>query len=306
MKLFDLLLRDLPFSRAELFKLIRTAHHRYKVYGIRKRSGNGMRVIAQPSPEIKLIQRWIVEHVLSKYPVHSSAMAYRKGIGIADNARKHVRHQFLLKMDFKDFFPSITADDFAAHTKIYAPEWYEDMPILAHTLFRKPRGAAVLRLSIGAPSSPAVSNTIVYALDVALSESAASNSITYTRYADDLVFSTNKNGVLREMHQLVKNICNQTSYPKLTLNFDKTIFSSKKWNRTVTGLVLSNDQTVSIGWERKRALRSQIYRYLSKGLTAEEVAHLRGYLSFVRDVEPALFEKLKAKMPADRLDDLFG
>lgn len=306
MSVFDLLLRDLPFSRSELMNLVRSAPHRYKVYGVPKRSGKGFRLIAQPSPEVKLLQRWIAAHVLVKYPIHSAAMAYRANISIRENAAKHVRQRFLLKMDFKDFFPSIKASDFEQHTQKYAAEFSGDIAPLSHILFRKPKKTADLVLSIGAPSSPVVSNTIVYDLDVEISRYTSGNRIIYTRYADDLIFSTNDRDVLKELYEFVKNACGRLNYPQLTLNFEKTVFSSKKWNRTVTGLVLSNDQKVSIGWEKKRELRLQIHRYLMGKLAAEDVAKLRGYLAFVRDVEPTLFEKCRSKIPAARHSELFG
>ena len=148
MMLLDLLLRDLPFSKSELITLLRTAPHRYKIYGVPKRSGKGFRVIAQPSPEIKVLQRWVTTHVLSKYPIHSAAMAYRPNIGIRENAAKHVRQRFLLKMDFKDFFPSIKALDFEQHTQKYAPEFVEDIAVLTHVLFRKPKKTTDFILSI--------------------------------------------------------------------------------------------------------------------------------------------------------------
>lgn len=80
--MFEQMLESLPFSRTELDKIIRTAPYRYKVYYIDKRSGDGKREIAQPSAELKLIQRWVVENVLSSYPIHPAAAAYIKGKGI--------------------------------------------------------------------------------------------------------------------------------------------------------------------------------------------------------------------------------
>lgn len=306
MRIFDRLLVELPFSRIELYNLIRTAPHRYKVYKIQKRSGKGDREIAQPTPELKALQRWVATHILSEYPIHHAAVAYRPHIGIKDNAKRHSRQQYLLKMDFQDFFPSIKADDFARHTEKYAPNYKDDIAVLQHILFRKPKHSNDVILSIGAPSSPLVSNTIGYDFDTLISDYVQSQKIVYTRYADDLIFSTNERGALRDTYEYVKAACKQLNYPTLTINFDKTVFSSKKWNRTVTGLVISNDQKVSIGWEKKRELRIRIHYYLTKKLSPEETANLRGYLAFVRDVEPALFEKLKNKVPIDQRPDLFG
>lgn len=306
MSILEALLRDLPLSAMDLVQLVRTAPHRYKVYSIPKRSGKGDRVIAQPAAEVKLLQRWIVENVLVDYPVHDVAVAYREGVGIKHNALRHVKNRFLLKMDFKDFFPSINAAHFELHTRKYAPQYLEDVLILTNILFRAPKGTRDRILSIGAPSSPVVSNSIVYDFDVAMSELAQKHDVTYTRYADDLVFSTNAPSVLRDLHKQVVQVSKSVDYPRLTINEDKTIFASKKVNRIITGLVLSNEGRVSIGWEKKRALRNLVYRFEQGNLAQDKIEWLRGYLAFVRDVEPELFLSLKAKAGARGRSALFG
>jgi RNA-directed DNA polymerase len=306
MSIFERLLEETPFSRLELFKLIRTAPHRYKVFSVPKRSSNGSRVIAQPTPELKLIQRWVVENVLVNYPIHDAAMAYRPGLGIKQNAMRHVKHRLLLKMDFKDFFPSILAEHFNLHTIRYAPEYVVDIDDLSKILFRRPRGSDRLELSIGAPSSPALSNSIVYDFDVGVAAYALQHNVIYTRYADDLIFSTNEQGVLADLYAQVIKLCRANVYPTLTLNYEKTIFASKKGNRTVTGLVLTNDGVVSIGHEKKRMLRVLIHRYEHGKLLPDEIEKLRGYLAFICDVEPVLFEKLKRRANSPLAIALFG
>lgn len=105
--LFQRLLARSPFSEHELIVLIATASSRYKVHYIEKRSGRGRRLIAQPTREIKFLQRMLVKHELGALPIHEAAMAYRAGLSIADHARPHAGGRYLLKLDFKDFFPSI-------------------------------------------------------------------------------------------------------------------------------------------------------------------------------------------------------
>ena len=99
MSLIARMLRELPFSADELHDLIATAQYRYKVYKIPKRQPNQFRTIAQPSPEIKLIQRWLIGSVLSSLPIHKVATAYRDGRSIADHAAVHAKNRFLLKME---------------------------------------------------------------------------------------------------------------------------------------------------------------------------------------------------------------
>src|ERR1035441_9381707 len=97
----------LPLSQDELLKLIRSSPMRYKVYTIPKRTPGQFRTIAQPAREVKILQRWAMSNFLSHFPVDPAAVAYRIGKNIADNAPPHARSRFLLKLDFKDFFPSI-------------------------------------------------------------------------------------------------------------------------------------------------------------------------------------------------------
>ena len=103
--------------RDELLRLIRSAPYRYKVFHIPKRIPGQFRTIAQPAREVKALQYWVMKNVLKRFDVHPAATAYRKDLSIADNARPHARGRFLLKMDFKDFFPSLKASNFRVFLK---------------------------------------------------------------------------------------------------------------------------------------------------------------------------------------------
>jgi hypothetical protein len=70
---------------------------------------------------VKALQYWVISNFLSRFPVHPAATAYRIGKNIADNARPHAHNRFLLKLDFKDFFPSIRAIDFRRFVEANAP-----------------------------------------------------------------------------------------------------------------------------------------------------------------------------------------
>jgi RNA-directed DNA polymerase len=74
-----------------------------------------MREIAQPAREVKMLQRILIDHLLLTLPVHHAARAYRKGLSIRDNAAPHAGSHPILKMDFKDFFPSIRSSDWEKH-----------------------------------------------------------------------------------------------------------------------------------------------------------------------------------------------
>src|ERR1051326_910596 len=111
-ELLDKLGRAVLLTQDELASLIRSAPHRYKVYQIPKRVPGEFRTIAQPAREVKALQYWVMTQILRKFEVHPSATAYQREVSILDNARPHRRGRFLLKLDFKDFFPSIKSRDF--------------------------------------------------------------------------------------------------------------------------------------------------------------------------------------------------
>ena len=97
-------------SPSDLLRIISTAPARYKEYTIPKRKG-GIRVIAQPSREVKALQRYILGQKLSTLPIHPAATGYVKGRNIFQNAEYHQSNRVILKLDFVDFFPSIKVGD---------------------------------------------------------------------------------------------------------------------------------------------------------------------------------------------------
>ena len=114
-------------------------------------------------------------------------------------------------------------------------------------------------------------------------------------YADDLTFSTNVPHVLNECRIYVCNVLKEMESPKLKLNDKKTVFTSKKHNRRVTGLVLSNDGVVSLGREKKRLIRSQIHYFQNGKLCDKEIYQLRGHLAYALDVEKDFVNRMEKK-----------
>lgn len=285
MNLLELLARKLPLNQSELNLLIMTAPNRYKVHTIDKRHNRGKRIIAQPTAEVKAIQATTQSILSGHLPIHESAKAYRQGLSIKDHALPHAKNRYLLKVDFKDFFPSILGADFKRHVKHHLNIDDITIRLLESILFWRPHGESKLRLSIGAPSSPWVSNTILFEFDTLLSQYCMINGIEYTRYADDLALSTNTPNILKEALNHVVQICHQINYPSLTINPEKTVFTSKKHSRRLTGLILSNEGTVSIGRDKKRDIRAKAHAHSQGKLTPEDTATLQGLLAYTYSID---------------------
>jgi RNA-directed DNA polymerase len=290
-ELVSIISKSTGLSEFDVMRVILTAPNRYKEYTIDKRSG-GKRLIAHPAAELKAIQRCVVERVLKDLPIHECATAYEPKASIKKNASKHADAGSILKMDFKDFFPSIKPVDWEGYCtkhRLLAPR---DVQLSSNILFYRPTKSSTLRLAIGAPSSPKLSNLLMYQFDKILFEATQQDKITYTRYADDLTFSAPRSGYLRDVGKIVRNALRSIEFPKLKLNDKKTILLTKKYRRQVTGLVLTQDGGVSIGRGRKRQIRSKLHHFARGDFAATDIRQLHGLLSFARDIEPNYYRKI--------------
>ncbi len=272
------------------------APRRYKEYEIPKRNGAGTRTIAQPTKALKIMQKKIQSQFFLRLPVHACATAYIKGQGIHFNASQHAGNSYLLKMDFSNYFPSIVPNDLHSHVEKHLGEYSEnDRFVIENLFFYRPTKKGSLRLSIGAPSSPFLSNTIMYGFDNLVKSLCDEANVTYTRYADDLAFSTNEKNLLYSYPKQIRQICKGIAYPSLVINRKKTVFSSKANNRHITGLVLTNDNKVSLGRSKKRYIKSLVYGFMNQTLEGEQIPHLRGLIAYAIDVEPSFVQSLKNK-----------
>jgi len=297
----------LLISKKDVINFSLSAPYRYKIYKIPKRNSDKLRTIAHPSKELKFIQRIIVSSLSQTLPVHAHAYAYKKGVSIKENAQMHLSTKYLLKMDFSNFFPSITPRLFFSKLRQANIDFDEDNKlILENFLFFKSKRNSNLRLSIGAPSSPLISNFVMYFWDVEIENICANKGITYTRYADDLTFSTNNKNVLFEIPELLQSILPKYSLGELRINHAKTVFSSKKHNRHVTGITLSNNNKLSLGRERKRAISAMIHHFINNKLDADKTSQLIGLLAFANYIESEFYHRMVEKYGMENIDKLKG
>lgn len=305
MSIFNQLCDNLCMEEEELNLFSSTSPHRYKVYKIPKRNSKEQRTIAHPSKELKFIQRYLISILEESLPIHDASYAYKVNTSIKDNALKHVKSKYLLKMDFKDFFPSITPQIFFQKTKKIGLNFDQrDMDLLEGFLFWKPRRKKSLILSIGAPSSPLISNFIMYEFDQLISEFCILEKITYTRYADDITFSTNRKDALFLIPNLVKKELTKLYSGAIKVNKSKTIFSSKKYNRHVTGVTLSNNGTLSIGRDKKRNISAGIHKFTLGVLPDQKIPVLQGLISHASFIEPEFYFRMVKKYGKDTLEKI--
>lgn len=296
---------QLYLSESEYISFIRTIPFRYKRYYIPKRNSAEKRLIAQPARTVKTIQKYIIEHLSTKLSVHQCATAYQVGTGIKLNASKHKNNSYILKMDFSKFFESITPEILKARLKEAKINLTKDELFLFENLFfwRKTR-KGTLRLSVGAPSSPFISNTIMYSFDKQIEDKCQELGVVYTRYADDMAFSTNKKDILKQIEKLVYKSLKDCFGRAIKVNRKKTVYTSKKFNRHITGITITNDNKLSLGRDKKRLLHSKVHHFITGTLSNEETLKLRGELGFAIHIEPSFIKKLELKYSCEVIEKL--
>ena len=159
---------------------------RYETFQLPKRSG-GVREISTPVTPLKIIQRKLNQVLQAVYPSRAHIHGFVKGKDILSNALIHSNKQSILKIDLQDFFPTI---NFGRTRGMFMSHPYKRNEAVATILaqiccFKN-------KLPQGAPTSPIVSNMVCAKMDADLLRLAKRVRCTYTRYGDDLTFSTTK------------------------------------------------------------------------------------------------------------------
>lgn len=295
------IIQDLNIPESLMHEALSYAQIRVKRFPIPKKNGD-TRMISQPSNKIKIIHYWLINNVFSHMPVHECATAYKKSCSIYDNAKKHVKNNYFLKIDLEDFFPSIKSTDLIRLVE----EWHkknikgwsldeEAKEIIKLSCFDK-----IGRLPIGYPTSPIISNLVMLEFDKkiisALSNKEKYGSVVYTRYADDLVFSTNKTRCCNEILETVSSEIIKSKKPNIKINKNKTKFSSKSGGSAfVTGLRICEKKHITIHRKYKDRIRLLLKLYEKGSLADEDHQKLKGHLNYVRHVDSGFFTKIQNK-----------
>ncbi|MDN6885217.1 retron St85 family RNA-directed DNA polymerase [Variovorax sp. CAN2819] len=291
---------DLKIPIATLEIAIRLAKTRCRKFSIPKKNGDTRQII-QPSVKVKPILLWLSLNILDSLPVHSAATAFRRGKSILDNTSKHKEADYSVRLDLKDFFPSIRSKDLwrvMLDSRHLIPEWSikEDaLRLISNVCFDQNS-----QLPIGYSTSPAIANSVMYRIDTTLANAVMDDSrfgaATITRYADDFVFSTNKRGACKKFFELLHEVVEAASSPSLQINESKTRYMSRAGGSTIiTGLRVNNSGAVVVHGDYRDHVRLLLKLFDSGKLALDQVPQLAGHLAYIEHVDPALFTKLSFK-----------
>lgn len=277
----------------------------YIRFAIPKRGG-GHRVIMAPKRRLKALQRRLLEILVNKLPASEHAHGFRAGRGTRSNAEPHVGQKMVIRVDLKNFFPTVTFGRVRGYLIAlgYGFPVATSLACLMTEAERQPvelDDGTLVHLPVtnrhcvqGAPTSPALCNALVMKLDRRIAGLARKFGVNYTRYADDLTFS----GPLDHkqafgLTQAVRRIVEAEGF---IVNADKTLLLSHARRQTVTGAVVN--QTLGLSRQERRRLRAMLH-HESQGKPLHDAekqpatsAQLHGKLAYLKMLNAEQWEKL--------------
>lgn len=307
----------------DLRHLVVSSEYGYTMFKIKKRSG-GTRDIYIPNFKLKTVQKWINQHILSNMKSHPSSFAFNKGSSILKCASRHTGAKWLIKLDIENFFESISE---IKVNRVFRSFGYS--PLVSFELSRLctvvsenigddeefrifrlnsviPDYTKIGRLGFlpqGAPTSPLLSNLVMLQLDDMLTKIAIKNGLTYTRYSDDITFSS------RDLAFGRRNAFNiiKLTYAKLkkfgfTPQYKKTHVISPGARKIVLGLNVDNED---VKLQKKFKNNVELHLFFCKKYGAEShrikrkfhniysmQRHILGLINYAKMIEPDYAKKL--------------
>ena len=271
----------------------------YTCFNIKKRDGSKREIFA-PRSYLKGVQRKILDDLLQRVGLNSHAEGFRKRRSILTNAGRHIGKKVVIKMDVKDFFPSIT---FKRILGMFIALGYPRQVSLLLTRLVTHNG----RLPIGAPTSPAIANIVSTRLDKRFSRLGDKMGFDYSRYADDLAISSHDKKMTR-MIPFYKEIMREEGFE---VNEAKLKILRSGSRQKITGIVVNKKQNIdrkeikrlrAVIWNcSHKDIRQEITMWARKtkklkdpyGYTIDEFkSSLLGKINFVRMVNPEAGKKL--------------
>lgn len=309
----------------------------YKIFRIRKRARPGQptsfRVICVPPQSLAVAQQWIAQYVLAKGKPHPASTAFAPNCRLVDAAAPHCASRWLIKIDVRRFFESISeVDCYRVFRSLgYQPlvslelsrlctrigpfngmrrsrKWFREAPLSKSKI----RSYAVWRLGHlpqGAATSPMLANLAMRDVDGLMTELADRYGLTYTRYADDLTFSTADPGFEREdSRKAINEVYGILRRFGLTPNLAKTTVASPRSRKIVLGLQVDQSEP-----RLTRAFKMKMRMHLHY-LEREDVGplkhaerrgfsavtgmrnHLMGLAAYAIQIEPAYGKNIKERL----------
>lgn len=218
----------------------------YRTYYISKGSKKPKRKIDAPRKILKEVQAQISEILIAHYKLPEEVQGFVKGKSFLTNAKLHLNRKETLSIDIRDFFPTITKE--IVYDGMIKNQIAGNIEAIVNLLTYK------TYLPQGSPASPIISNLIFLEYDRRIIQFCKNKNIKYSRYADDLTFSSNENN-LNEVYTFTKSLLKDSPF---SLNKQKTKFANQNIRQEVTGIVINPGSSGKSRLKMKRRWRREI------------------------------------------------
>ncbi|MBF0168122.1 MAG: trypsin-like peptidase domain-containing protein [Alphaproteobacteria bacterium] len=291
------LLAYLGLGPNELKKIWYFRARMYRHFSIAK-AQNKVRLISAPDERLKFLQHKIAEKLTDLYRPRKQVHGFVAGKSVKTNALAHLGRRFVVNIDLKDFFPTITQKRVAGLLLSLGLD-NQVTTLIAHICCNDGN------LPQGAPSSPVISNMICFRLDKKLLGIAKEARCVYTRYADDITFSSHQppTALFEVALPPAGRFSPDLFTPKLlevfqqngvAINPNKTHYADRNSRRIVTGLKIN--ELVNVDRRFVRNIRAALHAVEAQGIVEAQktfqekyggsslVAHLQGKISFLSHI----------------------
>ena len=247
---------------------------RYTNFSIPKKNG-GERVISAPVAGLKSILYSLNTILQSIYEPSKYVMGFVPGRSVVDNAKAHIGQNYVYNIDLKDFFPSIDKSRVWKRLTLSPFNFSSDLAdVIAGLCTMRVEENDNVRFVLpqGAPTSPTLTNIICEKLDRQLGHLAKKHGLRYTRYADDITFSSMHyvyaadGDFINSLHQIIEQ-------NRFTINDKKTRLQTTKDRQEVTGIVLSDK--LNVAREYTRELRMLLHIWEKYGYVSARESYMR-------------------------------
>jgi RNA-directed DNA polymerase len=297
-------------SYGYLRKLVKRELDDYQSIRRMKRDGT-FRELSAPNPELMRIQGWILKNILNPVPRHGASYAYHRGVGIRQCAEIHVGSKWLVKMDLHNFFGEIHEDwvyrifrgleypallSFELARLCTRPDLRLPYVIGDHRGVEGYGDGSPGALPQGAPTSGALANAVARPLDNVLQGFADKAGFVYSRYSDDLTFSSPEEFSRSEGTRLIRTVTKMIVSSGFQPHRGKTRLITPGARKVVLGLMVADDGVKLLPEFRRQSL-NHIRAADKYGLQSHSshrgfesvlsmINHVDGRLAFAQGIDP--------------------
>lgn len=295
-----------PFTRKHILFYCNPNHtkNRYKEFFIRKKSGGFRKITAPKTKTFYMLLSALNEIFKAFYTPSAYAMGFAEGKSVVTNADIHKNHNYVYNIDLKDFFPSITRARLWKRLQMQPFNCSKQLAGLFAGLccmketIKDENGKDIVRyvLPQGAPTSPIITNMICDILDRRLAGVAKRFGLSYSRYADDITFSSMHN-VYQTGGEFLTELNRVIADQGFTINEKKTRLQKRGARQEVTGIIVSDKLNVSQKYVR--SIRNILYIWNKYGFIAAQTRFLSKYKAdkgHVKKGNPDMINVLEGKL----------